>query len=89
MRNPVRTEAEAFSFVIAVVALFAAVALVGILLNGWAALVAFVVLAPIVGYRYFRSDPTAKRTQQRMWRLSRLRRSTRTAASATSSGSTS
>jgi len=49
MRNPVRTEAEAFSFVIAVVALFAAVALVGILLNGWAALVAFVVLAPIVG----------------------------------------
>ena len=57
MRNPVRTEAEAFSFVIAVVALFAAVALVGILLNGWAALVAFVVLAPIVGYRYFRSDP--------------------------------
>ena len=57
MRNPVRTEAEAFSFVIAVVALFAAVALVGIFWNGWAALVAFVVLAPIVGIRYFRSDP--------------------------------
>jgi hypothetical protein len=57
MRNPVRTEAEAFSFVIAVLALFVAVALVGILWNGWAALVAFVVLAPIVGYRYFRSDP--------------------------------
>jgi hypothetical protein len=57
MRNPVRTEAEAFSFVIAVVALFAAVALVGVFWNGWAALVAFVVLAPIVGYRYFRSDP--------------------------------
>jgi hypothetical protein len=57
MRNPVRTEAEAFSFVIAVVALFAAVALVGIFWNGWAALVAFIVLAPVVGYRYFRSDP--------------------------------
>jgi len=57
MRNPVRTEAEAFSFVIAVVALFAAVAIVGIFINGWAALIAFVVLAPIVGYRYFRSDP--------------------------------
>ena len=57
MRNPVRTEAEAFSFVIAVLALFVAVALVGILVNGWAALIAFVVLAPIVGYRYFRSDP--------------------------------
>jgi hypothetical protein len=57
MRNPVRTEAEAFSFVIAVLALFVAVALVGIFLNGWAAAIAFVALAPIVGYRYFRSDP--------------------------------
>jgi Universal stress protein family len=57
MRNPVRTEAEAFSFVIAVLALFVAVALVGIFLNGWAAFIALVVLAPIVGYRYFRSDP--------------------------------
>ena len=56
MRNPVRTEAEAFGFVIAVVALFAAVALVGIFVNGWAALLAFLVLAPIVGYRYFASD---------------------------------
>jgi len=57
MRNPVRTEAEAFSFVIAVLTLFALVALVGVLLNGWAALAAFIVLAPIAGYRYFRSDP--------------------------------
>ena len=57
MRNPVRTEAEAFSFVIAVLALFIAVALVGVLTNGWLALIAFVVLAPVVGYRYFRSDP--------------------------------
>src|SRR4051812_50052147 len=57
MRNPVRTEAEAFSFVIAILALFVAVALVGIFLNGWPALIAFIVLAPIVGYRYFRSDP--------------------------------
>jgi hypothetical protein len=69
MRNPVRTEAEAFSFVIAVVALFAAVALVGIFVNGWAALIAFVVLAPIVGYRYFRSDP--KVVEPAVWDRSR------------------
>src|SRR6187397_2091050 len=55
MRNPVRTEAEAFSFVIAVVALFA--------------VVAFVVLAPIVGYRYFRSDP--KVVEPAVWDRSR------------------
>src|SRR4029453_14541793 len=57
MRNPVRTEAEAFSFVIAVLALFVAVALVGIFLNGWGGLVGFGCLGPVVGYRYFRSDP--------------------------------
>ncbi|HET6657946.1 MAG TPA: hypothetical protein VFG61_08630 [Gaiellaceae bacterium] len=64
-----RTEAEAFSFVIAVVALFAAVALVGIFVNGWAALVAFVVLAPVVGYRYFSSDP--KVVEPAVWDRSR------------------
>src|SRR3954464_14450481 len=69
MRNPVRTEAEAFSFVIAVLALFVAVAVVGIFLNGWAALIAFVVLAPIVGYRYFRSDP--KVVEPAVWDRSR------------------
>ena len=69
MRNPVRTEAEAFSFVIAVVALFAAVALVGIFVNGWAALLALLVLAPIVGYRYFRSDP--KVVEPAVWDRSR------------------
>jgi hypothetical protein len=57
MRNPVRTEAEAFEFVIAALVLFAAVAVAGILGNGWIALLAFLVLAPIVFYRYFRSDP--------------------------------
>jgi len=69
MRNPVRTEAEAFSFVIAVLALFVAVGVVGIFLNGWAALIAFVVLAPIVGYRYFRSDP--KVVEPAVWDRSR------------------
>jgi hypothetical protein len=57
MRNPMRTEAEAFEFVIAVLVLFAAVAVAGILGNGWIALVVFLILAPVVFYRYFRSDP--------------------------------
>ncbi|MEO8290201.1 MAG: universal stress protein [Gaiellaceae bacterium] len=57
MRNPVRTEAEAFAFVIACLALFAVVAVAGILSNGWGALLVFVVLGPLVFYRYFRSDP--------------------------------
>ena len=45
MRNPFRSEAEAFSFVLVCVALFAAVAVAGILAGGWVALVVFVVLA--------------------------------------------
>jgi hypothetical protein len=65
MRNPVRTEAEAFSFVIAALALFIAVAIVGVFAGGWAALIAFVVLAPIVFYRYFRSDP--KTVEPAIW----------------------
>ena len=65
MRNPVRTEAEAFSFVIAALALFAAVAVAGILANGWIALVVFLVLGPVVFYRYFRSDP--KTVEPAIW----------------------
>ena len=65
MRNPVRTEAEAFSFVIAVLALFVAVAVAGIVGNGWIALLVFVVLAPVVFYRYFRSDP--KTVEPAVW----------------------
>ena len=53
MRNPVRTEAEAFEFVIAALVLFAAVAAAGILGSGWIALLVFLVLAPVVFYRYF------------------------------------
>jgi len=59
VRNPVRTEAEAFGFVVAVLVLFAAVALAAILANGWVALVVFLLLAPLVFWRYFRSDPKA------------------------------
>ena len=45
MRNPFRTEAEAFSFVLVCVALFAAVAVAGIFFGGWVALGVFLVLA--------------------------------------------
>ena len=50
MRNPFRTEAEAFGFVLVCVALFAAVALAGILAGGWVALAVFVVLAAGVAF---------------------------------------
>lgn len=69
MRNPVRTEAEAFSFVIAVLALFVAVAVAGILAGGWIALVAFLILGPLVFYRYFRSDP--KTVEPAVWERDR------------------
>jgi hypothetical protein len=45
VRNPFRSEAEAFSFVLVCVALFAAVAVAGILGGGWVALAVFLVLA--------------------------------------------
>jgi hypothetical protein len=57
MRNPVRTEAEAFTFVIAVLALCAGVAVAFILAGRWIALIVFAALGPVVFYRYFRSDP--------------------------------
>lgn len=69
MRNPVRTEAEAFGFVIACLGLFAAVAVAGIFGNGWIALLTFLVLGPVVFYRYFRSDP--KVVEPAVWDRSR------------------
>src|SRR5512134_782293 len=58
MRNPFRSEAEAFSFVLVCVALFAAVAVAGILAGGWVALAVFVVLAAGVGF-YVKDEPKA------------------------------
>lgn len=58
MKNPIRTEAEAFSFVLVMVAVFGVVALAGWLGNGWTALAAF--LAAGVGAWaaiYMRSGP--------------------------------
>jgi Universal stress protein family len=58
MRNPFRSEAEAFSFVLVCVALFAAVAVAGILAGGWVALAVFVVLAAGVVF-YVKGEPKA------------------------------
>ncbi|MGH3039727.1 MAG: universal stress protein [Gaiellaceae bacterium] len=56
MRNPFRSEAEAFGFVLVCVALFAAVALAGILAGGWVALAVFLVLAAGVAL-YVKGEP--------------------------------
>jgi hypothetical protein len=58
MRNPFRSEAEAFGFVLLCVALFAAVAVAGILAGGWTALAVFVVLAIAVAF-YVKGEPKA------------------------------
>ena len=51
MRNPFRSEAEAFSFVLVCAGLFAVVAVAGVLFGGWVALGVFLVLA--VGLAYY------------------------------------
>ena len=64
MRNPFRSEAEAFSFVLICVALFAAVAVAGILGGGWAALGVFLVLAIAVAI-YVKGEP--KTEERPVW----------------------
>ena len=51
MRNPFRSEAGAFSFVLMCVGLFAVVAVAGVLFGGWVALAVFLVLA--VGLAFY------------------------------------
>ena len=51
MRNPFRSEAEAFSFVLVCAGLFAVVAVAGVFFGGWVALGVFLVLA--VGLAFF------------------------------------
>jgi hypothetical protein len=58
MRNPFRSEAEAFGFVLVCVALFAIVAVAGSLFGGWIALVVFLVLAVGVAL-YVKGEPKA------------------------------
>jgi hypothetical protein len=56
MRNPFRSEAEAFGFVLVCVVLFAAVAVAGILFGGWIALAVFIALAVGVAI-YVKGEP--------------------------------
>jgi hypothetical protein len=64
MRNPVRSEAEAFSFVLVCVVVFAAVAVAGILGGGWAALGVFLVLAVGIAV-YVKGEP--KEREPAVW----------------------
>jgi nucleotide-binding universal stress UspA family protein len=64
VRNPFRSEAEAFSFVLVSVVLFAAVAVAGILAGGWAALGVFLVLAIGVAV-YVKGEP--KTIERAVW----------------------
>jgi hypothetical protein len=56
MRNPFRSEAEAFGFVLVCVVLFAIVAVAGALAGGWVALAVFLVLAAGVAF-YVKGEP--------------------------------
>lgn len=49
MRNPVRTEGEAFGFLLAAVAIFGVIGVAGALAGGGAALAAFVAAAVGIG----------------------------------------
>jgi uncharacterized membrane protein len=61
MKNPFRTEAEAFSFVIVCGLLFGAVALAGVLGGAWVALAVFLALALGVGAGiYMKSEPKVR-----------------------------
>jgi hypothetical protein len=58
MRNPFRSEAEAFGFVLVCVGLFAIVAVAGVLFGGWIALAVFLALAVGVAL-YVKGEPKA------------------------------
>jgi hypothetical protein len=64
VRNPVRSEAEAFSFVLVCVVLFTVVGFVGVFFGGWAALGAFLVLALALAV-YIKAEP--KEQQRPAW----------------------
>ena len=54
MRNPLRSEAEAFRFLLGAVVYFAAIAVAGVI-NAWAGLAVFVLLTAAVGWWWLRS----------------------------------
>ena len=56
MQNPLRSEAEAFRFLLGAVVYFALIAIAGVI-NAWAGLVVFIVLTAIVVWWWWRSRP--------------------------------
>jgi nucleotide-binding universal stress UspA family protein len=54
MKNPLRSEAEAFQFLLGAIAYFAAIAIAGVI-NGWAGLAVFVLLTAGVLWWWFRA----------------------------------
>lgn len=56
MQNPLRSEAEAFRFLLGAVVYFAAIAIAGVI-NAWAGLVVFIVLSVAVLWWWWRSRP--------------------------------
>ena len=72
MRNPIRTEAEAFSFVVVIAAVGAAIGLAAWLGGSWAALGVFIGLAiGVVGAIFLRSEPKVR--EQAVWERPRAR----------------
>jgi hypothetical protein len=70
LKNPIRTEAEAFGFVIVVGILFGAVALAGALGGRWVALGVFLALGLGIGVgMYMKSEP--KEAEPAVWNRSR------------------
>jgi len=56
VQNPLRSEAEAFRFLLGAVVYFALIAIAGVI-NAWAGLVVFIVLTAIVVWWWWRSRP--------------------------------
>jgi hypothetical protein len=72
MRNPIRTEAEAFSFVVVIAAVGAAIGIAAWLGGRWAALGVFIGLAiGVIVAIFLRSEPKAR--EQAVWERPRAR----------------
>ena len=56
MQNPLRSEAEAFRFLLGAVVYFGLIAVAGVI-NAWAGLVVFLVLTAVVVWWWWRSRP--------------------------------